>query len=125
MFRQDGPQGAPTVFFTHNRVQVGRGFMFRMGLQIPPVHEEAIGQAAEHAHEADAARISDPATVVVIGHIQPLVQTIFDSPVDLMPFGYSRGGAKDRKREWTFVGLRFQHARPLTHGLAYLAFTAS
>jgi hypothetical protein len=55
--------------------------MFGMRLQIAPMHEEAVAQAAEHAHEADASGISNAAMVVVVGNIQALVQTIFDAPV--------------------------------------------
>jgi len=59
-------------------------------LEAAPVHEEAVAQAAEHAHDPHGARIADAAAVVVVGNVQALVQAAFDAPgcaVELKPAG--------------------------------------
>jgi len=54
-----------------------------------PLHEQAVTDAAEQARDEHRWRGADPATVVVLRNIQPLMQAIFDAakprPVQLQP----------------------------------------
>lgn len=60
-----------------------------MRLVRSPLHEEAVAQAAEQAHDEHAGGEADAAAVVVVRNVQALVQTIFDAaktaPVQLQP----------------------------------------
>jgi len=47
---------------------------------IAPLDEQAVGQAAKHAKDQNALITLDPAPIVVVGDVQPLVQTAFNAP---------------------------------------------
>jgi len=44
-----------------------------------PFHKEAIAQAAKDAQHEHGVGVSDAATVVVLRHVQSLVQTVFNA----------------------------------------------
>jgi len=50
------------------------------GVAATPFQEEAGGEAAEHTQDPKAARGSNSALVIGLGHIQSLVQAVFDTP---------------------------------------------
>ncbi len=55
----------------------------------PPLHEEAIADAAEQTHYEHAGRETNPAAVVIVRDVQALVQAVFDTaktgPVPIQP----------------------------------------
>jgi hypothetical protein len=50
------------------------------GVPGTPFQEEAGGEAAEHTQDPKAARGSNSALVIGLGHIQSLVQAVLDTP---------------------------------------------
>ena len=54
-----------------------------------PLHEEAVADAPEQPGHQHGVGMANPATVVVLGNIQTLVQAVFDAaktrPVKLQP----------------------------------------
>ena len=71
-------------------LEVGGRQIFRMGLMRAPLHEEAVADAPEQAGHKHGVRVANPATIVVMGNVQTLVQAVFDAakarPVQLQPF---------------------------------------
>jgi len=68
------------MFLGHEGLEVGGGDVIGPGLTLGPFHEEAVGHAAIDAQDQHAFVALDAAAVVVVGDIQPLVKTAFDSP---------------------------------------------
>jgi len=61
-------------------MEIGRGFVLGFTLAGSPFHEEAVAQAPEHPHDLDPVGVADPAAIVVMRDIQPLMAAAFDSP---------------------------------------------
>ena len=82
-------QGCLAVILAHGGLEVGGGQIFRMGLMRAPLHEEAVADAPEQTGHKHGVRMANPATVVVMGNVQTLVQAVFDAaktrPVELQP----------------------------------------
>ena len=61
-----------------------------------PFHEEAVGNAAEHAQDPHGVGALHAAAIIIVRDVQSLVQPVFDTPtltVELQPlFGGKRGG---------------------------------
>ena len=89
-------QGGLTVILGHGGLEVGGRQIFRMGLMRAPLHEEAVADAPEQPGHKHGVRMANAATVIVMGNVQTLVQTVFDAakprPVKLQPLLAARGG---------------------------------
>ena len=61
-----------------------------MGLVRAPLQEEAVADAPEQTGHKHGVRVANPATIIVVGSVQALVQAVFDAaktrPVQLQPF---------------------------------------
>jgi hypothetical protein len=68
------------MIFSHKGLKVGSGNVLWATLMGAPLHKEADGEAAKHAQDPHAILILHPASVVVVGDVQALVQTAFDAP---------------------------------------------
>ena len=77
------------MLLAHSRVKVGGGPILGMGLMGTPLHEQAVTDAAEQTRDEHGWRAANPAEIVVMRNVQPLVQAIFDaakaSSVQLQP----------------------------------------
>jgi len=67
------------MVFTHGRLEIGGRQILRMGLMRAPLHEEAVADAAEQTSHEHAVRVPNPATVIVMGNVQTLVEPIFNA----------------------------------------------
>lgn len=76
------------MFLTHGAVKVGGGKLFgvQFSLTGTPVHEEAVAQSPEHAHDPHGLRMLDTAAVVVVRDVEALMQTAFDAPACAIQF---------------------------------------
>jgi hypothetical protein len=87
---QQQPQGGLAVILAHGGLEVGGRQMCRMGLMRTPLHEEAVADAPEQTGHKHGVRVANPATIIVVGNVQTLVQAVFDAaetrPVQLQPF---------------------------------------
>lgn len=89
---QQQPQGCLTVILAHGGLEVGGRQKLRMGtgLMGAPLHEEAVAEAPEQAGHKHGVGVANPATIIVMGNVQTLVQAVFDAaktgPVQLQPF---------------------------------------
>jgi len=83
------------MVFSHNGLEVGGGDVVWARLIGTPLHEQTVGDATKHSQGPERVIILHPRTVVIIGYIQTLVQTAFDSPalsVKLQPkLGWKNG----------------------------------
>lgn len=79
---ENQPQGCPAVILRHGGLEIGCGLVLGVGLAGAPFHAQTVAQTAKHAHDPQARRFADAATVIVLRNIQSLVQAIFDAPVD-------------------------------------------
>lgn len=54
-----------------------------------PLHEEAVADGPEQTRHEQGVRVANPATIIVMGNVQALVQAVFDAtktcPVQLQP----------------------------------------
>jgi hypothetical protein len=71
--------GGLTVLLTHGGLEVGSRQMFRMALMSAPLHEEAVADAPEQTGHKHGVRVTNPATVIVVGDVQTLVEAVFDT----------------------------------------------
>jgi hypothetical protein len=71
--------GGFTVFLTHGGLEVGSRQMFRMALMSAPLHEEAVADAPEQTGHKHGVRVANPATIIVVGDVQTLVEAVFDT----------------------------------------------
>jgi len=67
------------IFGGHVGVKIAGHEVLGLGLARAPFHEEAIAQAAKDAEHVHRIGVSDATTVVVLGHVEPLVQAVFDA----------------------------------------------
>jgi hypothetical protein len=78
------------VILAHGGLEVGGRQIFRMGLMRAPLHEEAVADASEQTRHKHGIRVANPATIIVMGNVQTLVQAFFDAaetrPVQVQPF---------------------------------------
>jgi len=78
------------VILAHGGLEVGGRQIFRMGLRRAPLHEEAVADAPEQTRHEHGVRVANPATIIVMGNVQTLVQAVFNAaktrPVQLQPF---------------------------------------
>ena len=68
------------MILSHKGLKVGGGDVIWARLMGAPLHKEAIGDAAKHSQDPDAIITLNPAPVIVVGNIQALMQTAFDTP---------------------------------------------
>jgi len=84
------------MIFSHNGLEVSGGDVVRAGLIGTPLHEQTVGDAAKHSQSPERIIILHSRTVIIVGYIQTLVQTAFDSPalaIKLQPkLGWKNGG---------------------------------
>ena len=84
------------MVFSHNRLEVGSGDVVWAGLIGTPMHEKTVGDATKHSQGPERVIILHPRTVIIVGDIQTLMQTAFDSPalsVKLQPkLGWKNAG---------------------------------
>ena len=82
-------QGCLTVILAHGCLEVGSRQICRMGLLRAPLHEEAVADAPEQPGHKHGVRMANPATIIVMGNVQTLVQAVLDAtkprPVKLQP----------------------------------------
>jgi len=81
----------------HVGVKVGGGQVLGLGLARAPFHKEAIAQTTEEAQHEHGFGISDAATVVIVGHVEPLVQAVFYA---------AKAGAVEAQPGWGVQALR-------------------
>jgi hypothetical protein len=95
------------VILAHGGLEVGGRQILGMGLVRAPILEEAVADAAEQPGDKQAVRLANPATIIVMGDVQTLVQAIFDPakarPVQLQPFlgvelGWCSTGNETRRK---------------------------
>lgn len=68
------------MFFGHQGLEIGSGDVLGATLMLAPFHKQTVGDATEHSKNQDAFVALDPAAVVIVGDIQPLMQATLDSP---------------------------------------------
>ncbi len=61
------------MFGIHRGEKISRGFMVRALLLRPPMHTEAIAEAAEHACYPHGVGLADSAQIVKMGDVQAQV----------------------------------------------------
>lgn len=93
------------MILAHGGLEVGGRQILRMGLMRAPLHEEAVADAPEQPGHKHGVRMANPATIIVLGNVQTLVQAVFDAaktrPVELQPllsiefFGLGTGNEAD------------------------------
>jgi len=67
------------VILAHGGLEVGGRQIFRMGLRRAPLHEEAVADAPEQTRHEHGVRVANPATIIVMGNVQTLVQAVFNA----------------------------------------------
>ena len=67
------------MIFSKSGLEVRGGFIFRVRLMRTPFDKEAVGEPSKHAHDPHPFGLAHAASIVVLGDIQTLVQTIFDT----------------------------------------------
>jgi hypothetical protein len=65
------------MIFSHEGLEAGGGGALRAALLGAPLDKEAVGQAAKHPQHPQAIIALHPAPVIVVGDVQPLVQSAF------------------------------------------------
>ena len=104
-------QAAAMLVFGKVSLEVGGGLVRGLGELAAPFHEEAVAQPTHHPHQQHRVLSADPTTVVVVGNIQTLVQTVLDAPglaveeqpaPGVQPFGLDAGDEADVLRTVTF-----------------------
>ena len=99
------------MVFSHAGLEGGGGDWVRTASRVAPFDENAVGDAAKLAQDQDAIITLDAAPVIVVGDVQPLVQTA----------GPSTGGRRgNRKRiAGNFLGLKTAiHEAPNTQAVS-------
>ena len=76
----EATNGVTMMLGVHGAEKVGGGFVLGFILSAAPMHEQAVGEAPKHAHDAHGLGLADPALVVQVRDIQSLVQAAFDAP---------------------------------------------
>ncbi len=73
-------EGFASMFFGHQGLEIGRGVVLGTALMLAPFHKQTVGDATEHSENEDTFVALDPAAIVIVGDIQPLMQATFDPP---------------------------------------------
>lgn len=73
-------EGAAEVVFLEVALKIGGGVMAWFFMLVTPMHKEAVGQPAEHAHDPKAMGTADAAAVVILRDVQAQMETIFNIP---------------------------------------------
>jgi hypothetical protein len=76
------------MIFSHKGLEVSGGDMVWATLMGPPLDKEAVGDTAKHAQDPDAIITLHAAAVIVVGHVQALMEAAFDAPtlpVEIQP----------------------------------------
>ena len=68
------------MIFRHPGLEAGGGDVCGAALPGAPLDKEAVGDAAEHSQDPYSIITLHPATVIVVGDVQALVQAAFDAP---------------------------------------------
>ena len=68
------------MFLTHHGLEIRCGDMLWAPLLLSPAHKQAVGQAPVHAQDEHGFGILNPASVVIVGNIQPLMEPTFNPP---------------------------------------------
>ncbi len=68
------------MFFGHQGLEIGGGDVLGTALMLAPFHKQTVGDATVHSENQDTFVALDPAAVVVVGDIQPLMQATLDPP---------------------------------------------
>lgn len=67
------------MILAHGGLEVGGRQVFRMGLMRAPLHEEAVTDAPEQTGHKQGVRVANPATIIVMGNVQTLVQAVLNA----------------------------------------------
>lgn len=67
------------IFGAHIGVKIAGHEVLGVGLARAPFHEEAVGQTAKDAQHVHGIGVSDATTVLVLRHVESLVQPVFDA----------------------------------------------
>lgn len=78
-FGRNDSQGGSSVILGQSSLEVSGGLILWVWLMGTPFHEEAVGEPSKQAHNPHALGVANAASVVVLGDIQTLVQTVFDT----------------------------------------------
>lgn len=77
------------MLLAHGRLKVGGSQMLGMRLVGAPLHEQAVADTAEQTRHEHGRRAANPAAIIVVRNVQPLMQAVFDaakaSPVEFQP----------------------------------------
>jgi len=103
----EATDGIAMMFGVHGRKEIGGGFGFGVGLASAPVHEETVGEPAQHAHHPHRFGQAHAALVIQVTDVQPQMQAVLDAPsrpvvrqplsgVELV--GWQAGDQRDRLR---------------------------
>lgn len=90
----EATNGITMMFGVHGGEKVSGGFVLGLCLSAAPMHEQTIAEAPEHSDHPHGLWLPDPALVVQMRDVQPLVQSAFDAPggpVALQPLGGIQG----------------------------------
>src|ERR1051325_5780224 len=68
------------MFFGHQGMEICGCDVLGTALMLAPFHKQAIGDATVHSENQDAFVALDPAAVVIVRDIQPLMQATLDPP---------------------------------------------
>ena len=76
------------MFLGHASLEIGRGQVLGTGLVLSPFHKQAIGQASIHSQNQHGFWVLHPATIIVVGDVQSLMEPALDAPalpIELQP----------------------------------------
>jgi len=76
------------MIFSHKGLAVSGGNMVWATLIGPALDQEAVGHRAKHAQDPAAMMILQAAAVIVVGHVQALMEAAFAAPtlpVEIQP----------------------------------------
>ena len=69
-----------SIFLTEKCLKIGGGHVIGAALHPAPFHEQAVGQPSKHPENPDAVVALHPAAILIIGDVQSLMESAFDSP---------------------------------------------
>ena len=68
------------MLFGHHRLKIGGRLLLRFALTGSPFHKEAVAQASEHSHNPNPIGAANPAAILVVRDVQPLMGAGFNAP---------------------------------------------
>ena len=68
------------MFFGHEGLEIGGGYVFRTTLKLAPFHEQAVGDAPVDSEDQHPFVALHPRAIVIVGNIQSLVKATLDAP---------------------------------------------